>query len=45
VVEQGGWLFVGLAAAEGGWWWHSGMIDNILVNGLENFGMLVLGIE
>jgi hypothetical protein len=35
---------MGLAEAEGGWWWRSGMIGNMLVIGLENFGMLVLGI-
>jgi hypothetical protein len=35
---------MGLAEAEGGWWWCSGMIGNMLVIGLENFGMLVLGI-
>jgi hypothetical protein len=40
VVEQGGRLFVGLAKVEDGWWWR---IGNMLVIGLGNFDMLVLG--
>jgi hypothetical protein len=43
MVEQGGRLFVGLAEVEDGWWRRRSMIDNMLVTGLGNFGMLVLG--
>jgi hypothetical protein len=36
-------LFVELVEVEDGWWWRNGMIGNMLMIGLGNFGMLVLG--
>jgi hypothetical protein len=35
-------LFVELAKVEDGWWWHSGMIGNMLEVGFGYFGMLGL---
>jgi hypothetical protein len=41
VVEGGGRLFVELPEVEDGWWWHSGIVGNMLEIGPGYFGMLV----